>query len=80
MPSNQADFLYLNIMENYSLVTGASSGIGWNETEMYSEMKNHFNEKYQGYANYEDYITGWAKSVNIWKTLILILERLKLSF
>jgi short-subunit dehydrogenase len=28
MPSNQADFLYLNIMENYSLVTGASSGIG----------------------------------------------------
>ena len=33
MPSNQADFLYLNIMENYSLVTGASSGIG-----LYNEM------------------------------------------
>mgnify|MGYP003336337265 CR=1 FL=1 len=40
MPSNQADFLYLNIMENYSLVTGASSGIGL-EICKYLASKKH---------------------------------------
>ena len=40
MPSNQADFLYLNIMETYSLVTGASSGIGL-EICKYLASKKH---------------------------------------
>ena len=49
MPSNQADFLYLNIMENYSLDARL-----YNEAlEMYSRTteRYHFNEKLSTSSN-----------------------------